>query len=425
MNSPDKTSADPSAVRDAMAVAPEARATLRLLIVDDDRTLREGCASILQGDGYNVTVTGRADEAQEFKVPSTRISHAMKGIGSDFRIACTGTPVETRLLDLWNICDTLQSGVLASAREFTRDYENRVAGSDREASLDRLKKQLLFQQPHSFLLRRNKSDVAELPQKHIIKLKISMSEDEIAAHQSLLREVSGAREKARFLKVLARFAMLYQHPGLMAGSVDTLGAAALIAGSSKLRACVEVLSSIRDRGEKAIVFARHRDVQALLAKVFEAEFRLPVRIINGETKSRASLGRGGSGLGAKTRDGILTEFKSKPGFNVLILSPFVAGIGLTIVEANHVFHYGRWWNPAVESQATDRAYRIGQTKDVSVYLPIAHDSTGRIPHTFDERLDSIMEKRQRLAEDFLRPLDDEEETAADLFDHLSRDATAS
>jgi SNF2 family DNA or RNA helicase len=105
-----------------------------------------------------------------------------------------------------------------------------------------------------------------------------------------------------------------------------------------------------------------------------------------------------------------------------ILSPFVAGIGLTIVEANHVLHYGRWWNPAVESQATDRAYRIGQPKEVSVYLPILRDPSGRISHSFDERLDMLMDKKHRLAEDFLRPLPPEEELGGELFTNLREEA---
>ena len=116
------------------------------------------------------------------------------------------------------------------------------------------------------------------------------------------------------------------------------------------------------------------------------------------------------------------DIRSKQGFNVLILSPFVAGIGLTIVEANHVVHYGRWWNPAVESQATDRAYRIGQTKEVSVYLPILRDPNGRVSPTFDERLDLLMEGKQRLAEDFLRPLPPEEEMGGELFTDLTAEA---
>ncbi len=98
----------------------------------------------------------------------------------------------------------------------------------------------------------------------------------------------------------------------------------------------------------------------------------------------------------------------------LVLSPFVAGIGLTITEANHVVHYGRWWNPAVEAQATDRVYRIGQTKDVFVYVPILHDPGGRIGASFDERLDLLMSQKNRLSEDFLSPLPEEGDLAAEL-----------
>jgi SNF2 family DNA or RNA helicase len=160
-------------------------------------------------------------------------------------------------------------------------------------------------------------------------------------------------------------------------------------------------------------------MQGILAKVLQEEFRLPVRIINGETKLRAGLLKAS---GVKTRNAILQDFRIQPGFNVLILSPFVAGIGLTIVEANHVVHYGRWWNPAVESQATDRAYRIGQTKEVSVYLPILRDPSGRVSPSFDERLDLLMERKQRLAEDFLRPLPPEDEMEGELANDLREEA---
>jgi SNF2 family DNA or RNA helicase len=194
----------------------------------------------------------------------------------------------------------------------------------------------------------------------------------------------------------------------------------LVSQSSKLRVLLAKLHEIRERREKVIVFARLRVMQGILAKVFEAEFELPVRIINGETKLRAAGSLNASGL--RTRNAILQDFRSKPGFNVLILSPFVAGVGLTIVEANHVVHYGRWWNPAVESQATDRAYRIGQTKDVAVYLPILRDPSGRVAPTFDERLDLLMDRKQRLAEDFLRPLAQEDEMGDELFKDLSAEA---
>jgi SNF2 family DNA or RNA helicase len=182
---------------------------------------------------------------------------------------------------------------------------------------------------------------------------------------------------------------------------------------------LSTLHAIRGNREKAIIFARHRVMQAILAKVIEEEFQLPVRIINGEAKLRAS---GLRASGVKTRNAILNEFRQRPGFGVLILLPFVAGIGLTIIEANHVIHYGRWWNPAVESQATDRAYRIGQTKNVMVYLPIMTDPSGRVAQTFDERLDNLMERKKRLAEDFLHPLPAEDEMGSELLTDLRAEA---
>ena len=342
-----------------------------------------------------------SDEAQEFKIPSTKISHAMKAIEADLHIACTGTPVENRLLDLWNLCDVLQRGLLGSAKEFVDRYEKPQEEDDQDKRLLDLKKTLLVQQPHAFLLRRTKSQVAELPPKYIVRLDCTMSDEEIAAHQALLRGLRSEAGRNRFLSVLHRFAQLYQHPALLGDDAEDRTAAELISQSSKLRILLATLHEIRGKRQKAIVFARHRTMQGILAKVLQEEFHLPVRIINGETKLRAGSLKAS---GVKTRNGILHEFRSKPGFDVLILSPFVAGIGLTIVEANHVVHYGRWWNPAVESQATDRAYRIGQTKDVSVYLPILRDPSGRVAPSFDERLEALMNRKQRLAEDFLRPL---------------------
>jgi SNF2 family DNA or RNA helicase len=242
-----------------------------------------------------------------------------------------------------------------------------------------------------------------------------MSEAEIGLHQMLLRELQAEDKASRFLTVLHRFAQLSQHPALLAGDGEDASPTALIADSSKLGAIIQELHKIRGQREKAIIFSRHRTMQSILAKVLAYEFQLPVRIINGDTKMKASSLRT---QGAKTRSAILNEFKAKPGFNIVILSPFVAGIGLTITEANHVFHYGRWWNPAVESQATDRAYRIGQTKEVSVYIPILRDPSGRVAVTFDERLDALMERKYRLAEDFLRPLPPEEDIGGELLGAL-------
>ena len=359
-----------------------------------------------------------SDEAQEFKMPNTRISHAMKALESEFHIACTGTPVENRLLDLWNLCDVFQRGLLGSAKDFVETFEKHTREGNQEESLVGLKRKLLLQQEHAFLLRRTKLEVADLPPKRVVRLNCSLSDDEIAAHQNLVRSLK-AEKPPSALSLLHEFSKLYQHPAMLALDGADVSAANLLSQSSKLRTLMETLHQIRGKREKVIIFARHRIMQTILAKVIEEEFHLPVRIINGETKMRAGSFKQS---GAKTRDGILQEFRVKLGFNVIILSPFVAGIGLTITEANHVVHYGRWWNPAVESQATDRAYRIGQSKEVFVYLPVLHDPSGQIPQTFDERLDLLMERKQRLAEDFLRPLPPEAELAGELFADLTAEA---
>ena len=362
-----------------------------------------------------------SDEAQEFKVPSTRISHAMKALKAHMHIACTGTPVENRMLDLWNICDAVQPGLLSTAKEFVKKFETSSSGGNHENSLLQLKKKLLFQQPHSFLLRRTKSDVADLPPKSIVRLHCDMSEKEIVAHRSLLRDLASNTCKARHLSALHGFVEMYQHPAMMNEGADDLSVADLVSQSSKLRVLIAKLHEIRPNGEKVIIFARLQTMQRILAKVLQQEFDLPIRIINGETKLRASGTLNSRGV--RTRNAILQDFRERPGFNAIVLSPFVAGIGLTIVEANHVVHYGRWWNPAVESQATDRAYRIGQTRPVTVYLPILRDPTGLVRPSFDERLDVLMEKKQRLAEDFLRPLPDEGEMSDELFTGLNAEAS--
>ena len=361
---------------------------------------------------WSIVVT---DEAHEYKTPNSKISHAMKALQPDFRIACTGTPVENRLLDMWNIFDTVQPGLLGSAKDFSHTYERH--GSETYAGL---KSRLLYQRPNAFLLRRSKGEVLELPQKHEHKLKCVMSEAEVAKHLSLVEGLSTVRASKGKLDLLHRFARLYQHPLLVDGDGDDASVDQLKAQSSKLREVLSVLRLIRQRGEKAIVFARHKDMQRILARVLSAEFGRPVRVVNGDTPRAGTLRKSGM----ETRSGILNEFRHAEGFDVLILSPFVAGVGLTIVEANHVIHYGRWWNPAVENQATDRAYRLGQQKEVHVYLPILEDRSGRVARTFDQLLDELMEGKKGLAEgalqkdEFLRPKESEDESALQVFSGL-------
>ena len=335
-----------------------------------------------------------SDEAQEFKTPNSRISHAIKKMQPQFRIACTGTPVENRLLDLWNIFDAVQPGLLGSAQQFAKRYEN---STDIRQPLAELKSTLLYEKPHAFMLRRSKDEVLQLPQKHEHRLQCSMSPEEVKQHRQLSEGMGAAGKAKQKLGLLHDFARLYQHPALLHSSGDELSSEELKSSSSKLRRVVDLLHIIKQADEKVLLFARHKDAQRMLAKVLGDEFGLPIRILNGDTPTAARSRNGG----ALTRRNMLDEFRTSQGFAAIVLSPFVAGVGLTLTEANHVIHYGRWWNPAVEAQATDRVYRRGQVRPVHVYLPILADQTGELTGSFDQLLDQLMTRKESLARNTL------------------------
>ena len=191
---------------------------------------------------WSIVVT---DEAHEYKTPNSKISHAMKALQPDFRIACTGTPVENRLLDLWNIFDTVQPGLLGSAKEFSQTYERQA-----KETYAGLKSRLLYQRPNAFLLRRSKDDVLELPEKHEHKLSCMMSEAEVVKHLSLVDGLSKTRAAKGKLDLLHRFARLYQHPVLLESDGDEATIEELKAGSSKLREVLSLLLAFASRGER-------------------------------------------------------------------------------------------------------------------------------------------------------------------------------
>jgi len=367
---------------------------------------------------WSVVIT---DEAQEYKTPSTKISHAIKALDPQVRLACTGTPVENRLLDLWNLMDALQPALLGTAKDFSRNFES---ADENEAvnKMDALREKLLFGRANAFVVRRDKSELLDLPHKHITVVDCPMSDFEIAMHSQLLRMLPEHRRKGTHLSILHKLVQLYQHPHLLREDQGFLDPDRLLQDSTKLQAVVDILSRVKERREKAVVFSRFVNMQQILAAVLSKVFDLNVQIINGSpsqqqgVKSSATTGRS-----KEARKQILDNFRSKPGFNVIVLSPFVAGIGLTITEANHVIHYGRWWNPAVEAQATDRVYRIGQDRDVHVYLPTLRDPSARVSTSFDERLHQLLANKASLASEFLRPVGDERGCATELCDSLLAD----
>jgi SNF2 family DNA or RNA helicase len=362
---------------------------------------------------WSVVVT---DEAQEYKTPSTKISHALKSLYPRLlRIACTGTPVETRLLDVWNLFDFLQPGhLLNSAAAFTKQYEPPLTVDDsRHAvpTLTQLKERLHFGRPDAFLIRRDKTSLPDLPAKHEHTLVCPLSPKQRIDHLEILGRAHAGDEENRPLSLLYHLLRLSQHPALVP-RYEPIEVTEALAQCPKLQTVLDCLCAIKEKGEKALIFTRTLDMQQFLATIINAEFGLHVDIINGATNHR-----GDTRSGSQTRRAMVQRFREHPGFNVIVLSTDVAGIGLTLIEANHVIHYGRWWNPARESQATDRVYRIGQMRDVHVYYPIATDPEGTF-ETFDEKLHALIERRRQLAQEFLAPMPGEEALERELLADL-------
>ncbi|MDA8214253.1 MAG: SNF2-related protein [Nitrospiraceae bacterium] len=368
-------------------------------------------------DSWSVVVT---DEAQEYKTPNTKISHALKSLSPKFRIACTGTPVETRLIDIWNIFDFLQPGRLGSASEFSKQYEHPIlCGTETNITemLGQIRDKLYFGQQKAFVLRRDKSQLKDLPEKHEHKIFCNLSAEQCKRHVDFVGRAQAGGEGNHPFAMIHQLMKLYQHPDLLPEFIglDSSHVDDACRRAPKLEKVMEILSDIRTKGEKALIFTRTRYMQDILAIVLSSKFRLNVDIIRGGTSQKGSTGSFNN-----NRKNIIQRFRNSNGFNVLVLSPDVAGIGLTLVEANHVIHYGRWWNPAKEVQATDRVYRIGQTKDVHVYYPIAREPNNAFK-SFDEKLDALLQRRKELAADFLAPMPDESELGKKLWEDIIGD----
>jgi superfamily II DNA or RNA helicase len=358
-------------------------------------------------DRLSIVVT---DEAQEYKTPSTKISHALKSLSPRFRVACTGTPVETRLLDVWNIFDFLQPGqLLGSAKHFTDIYEKPIQGSTGpNESLSTLRSRLRYGSRNAFVLRRDKSSLKGLPLKHEHRLDCSLSDSQREWHLDIIQRAKEGGPNNHPFGLLQQMMLVYQHPSLVP-QYDPPSPEQAIKDCPKLAESVALIRKIRQLGEKVLLFARSLNMQDLLKRAIEFEFGIDVDILNGQVTRR------GSSKGLKnTRKDILDRFKNSEGFNVIILSPDVAGVGLNLTQANHVIHYGRWWNPAKEAQATDRVYRIGQSKDVHIYYPIARDPKGLF-ETFDQKLDAVIQRRRDLASEFLAPMPSEDDLQQEIF----------
>jgi SNF2 family DNA or RNA helicase len=353
------------------------------------------------------------DEAQQIKNPGTIKSQAARSLKSDFNIAMTGTPVENQLTDLWAIMDFADPGFLGTQAAFSKAYIRGNSGTSEAqiAASEKLRAHLGHR-----MLRRVKEDVLEdMPPKTLHPelwdgssmhdWAAEMTPSQLKAHHDFRHqyeldlmnpEMNGM---AAMLKAIAGFRAVADHP-LVADKrlvpILETDSSELIAGSGKLQVTMRLLESIRSLDEKVIVFSGIRLSQQLLAKVIRDTFGINPPIVNGETPVSTSRGKA-------SRQGIIDQFNSTPGFAVLVLSPLAAGVGLNITSANHVIHFTRHWNPAKESQATDRAYRIGQQREVRVYYPMSLTSAFV---SFDAVLHRLLERKMSLATSTLTPTKD-------------------
>ena len=345
------------------------------------------------------------DEAQKIKNPTTMAAMAVKAMKYDFAIAMSGTPVENSWIDLWSIVDFVMPGKLSSLNDFNTNYQNKlVKFKNDQKELEQLGKQLKKNLEPIFLRRLKKKYLKDLPHKKIIKKKEVMPEEQRIAYESIVREAKNKTEegtvnKKNMLQIIAQlrdvslypYLATYSDKALMEEDLNTV-----INSSARLKWTFQVLINIRSKNEKALIFVTSKKMQRLVHRLVEEVFGIEVEApINGELLS-----------GKRQR--IIDKFCNAEGFNVLILSPEAAGIGLNITAANHVIHLGRCWNPAKEDQATDRAYRIGQKKDVNVYIPMAcHPKLGENA-AFDEKLDELLEFKRKLSDSVIFPTGDSE-----------------
>ena len=347
------------------------------------------------------------DEIQKLKNPASQMTRAAKALNGTIQVAMTGTPVENRLQDLWSIADTVYPGFLGSSREFEssfpandldrlRDLQSRLTERDGELP--------------PFMLRRMKDEIlAGLPEKSSRKYSVKMPAAQAQAYDLVLARARALRESGEqgaMLKVLHMLRGTSLHPLPPRGITDI---DEYIGQSARLQKTFDILEEVKERGEKALLFCEDLEMQAFLATAIQERFSLDQRpmCISGK-------------VAGHKRQEMVTRFQSSPApFDVLILSPKAGGVGLTITAANNVIHLSRWWNPAVEDQATDRAYRIGQTKPVTIHIPMAvHPDDAIGPSSFDERLDELMERKRSLSRGLLLPPESERDVEDLLSDVL-------
>jgi superfamily II DNA or RNA helicase len=320
------------------------------------------------------------DEAQAIKNPGARQTRTVKQLRADARIALTGTPIENRLGDLWSIFDFVNPGLLGSSKQFS-SYAKHLADADAPNPYGPLRELV-----RPYVLRRMKTDksiIADLPDKTEVKAFCALSRRQAALYQEAvddlaerLENAEGIERKGLVLALLMRLKQICNHPSQWLG--DNSWAEE---DSGKLARLRDITEEIAARQEKVLIFTQFRETTAPLAVFLASVFGRDGLVLHGET----AVGK---------RKDLVKKFQEDEDVPFFVLSVKAGGAGLNLTAASHVIHFDRWWNPAVENQATDRAFRIGQTKNVLVHKFVCRG-------TVEEKIDRMIEDKRQLAGDFL------------------------
>ncbi|GAA2887148.1 DEAD/DEAH box helicase [Streptosporangium fragile] len=318
------------------------------------------------------------DEAQAIKNSAARQAQAVRSLPARSRFALTGTPVENHLADLWSLLEFCNPGLFGSARAFRERYQEPI-----ERHGDEVATAALRRATGPFVLRRLKTDkaiISDLPEKMEMKVWCNLTPEQATLYQAVVEDMmskiadsEGIERRGNVLAAMAKLKQVCNHPAHLLKDGSRLAGR-----SGKLARLEELAEEIVGEGDKALVFTQYAEFGALLQPYLSAHLGRPVLWLHG-------------GLPKKRRDALVERFQHDDEPMLFLLSLKAAGTGLNLTAAGHVVHVDRWWNPAVENQATDRAFRIGQTKNVQVRKFICVG-------TLEERIDEMIERKQALAE---------------------------
>lgn len=319
------------------------------------------------------------DEAQNIKNPETKKSRAARSLKADYRIALTGTPVENNVGDLWSIMEFLNPTLLGTQAEFKRRFFIPIQAWHDEKAAEQLKRLT-----GPFILRRLKTDksiISDLPEKMEMKVFCTLTKEQASLYKAVLKESEEALESAEDIKrkgvILATLSKLKQvcnHPAQFLGDNSSIPGR-----SGKLARLTEMLEEITEVGDRVLLFSQFSEMGKILQRYLQETYGQEVLFLHGAVPR-------------KKRDQMVEQFQNENNApSIFILSLKAGGTGLNLTNANHVFHFDRWWNPAVEIQATDRAFRIGQTRNVQVHKFVCAG-------TLEEKIDEMIESKKEIAE---------------------------